>query len=149
MQSELSRSRFAQETLEQSTAALADLGEHYTNLNTLLANSRSLLTSLVKSQKSDTWYLETAFYILVTTIIWLVFRRFHMRACATDSRSRTWMLARLQIDATRRRSITLFIRTDFIDLFKVEFFIKIPQMIVVSGQSTNVIFVLPSATRNT
>src|SRR3977135_3457971 len=30
----------------------------------------------------------------------LVFRRFHMRACATDSRSRTWMLARLQIDAT-------------------------------------------------
>ena len=76
MQSELSRSRFAQETLEQSTAALADLGEHYTNLNTLLANSRSLLSSLVKSQKSDTWYLETAFYILVTTIIWLVFRRF-------------------------------------------------------------------------
>ena len=76
MQSELSRSRFAQETLEQSTAALADLGEHYTNLTTLLANSRSLLSSLVKSQKSDTWYLETAFYILVTTIIWLVFRRF-------------------------------------------------------------------------
>lgn len=76
MQSELSRSRFAQETLEQSTAALADLGEHYTDLNTLLANSRSLLSSLVKSQKSDTWYLETAFYILVTTIIWLVFRRF-------------------------------------------------------------------------
>ena len=76
MQSELSRSRFAQETLEQSTAALADLGEHYTNLDTLLANSRSLLSSLVRSQKSDTWYLETAFYILVTTIIWLVFRRF-------------------------------------------------------------------------
>ncbi|KAF2498780.1 Sec20-domain-containing protein [Lophium mytilinum] len=76
MQSELSRSRFAQETLEQSTAALADLGDHYTSLDDLLTSSRSLLTNLVKSQKSDTWYLETAFYILVTTIIWLVFRRF-------------------------------------------------------------------------
>ncbi|KAF2806077.1 Sec20-domain-containing protein [Mytilinidion resinicola] len=76
MQSELSRSRFAQETLEQSTAALADLGDHYTSLDDLLSSSRSLLTNLVKSQKSDTWYLETAFYILVTTIIWLVFRRF-------------------------------------------------------------------------
>jgi protein transport protein SEC20 len=31
---------------------------------------------LVKSQKSDTWYLETTFYILVATVAWLVFRRF-------------------------------------------------------------------------
>ncbi|KAF2739201.1 Sec20-domain-containing protein [Polyplosphaeria fusca] len=75
MQSELSRSRFAQETLEQSTAALADLGEKYTGLNSLLSNSRTLVTTLLKSQKSDTWYLETAFYILITTIIWLIFRR--------------------------------------------------------------------------
>lgn len=75
MQGELSRSRFAQETLEQSTAALADLGERYSDLNTLLANSRNLLTTLVKSQKSDTWYLETTFYILITTVVWLVFRR--------------------------------------------------------------------------
>jgi protein transport protein SEC20 len=75
MQGELSRSRFAQETLEQSTAALADLGERYTDLNSLLKNSRNLVTTLLKSTKSDTWYLETAFYILVTTITWLIFRR--------------------------------------------------------------------------
>jgi protein transport protein SEC20 len=75
MQSELSRSRFAQETLEQSTAALADLGEKYTDLNTLLSKSRSLVTTLLKSQKSDTWYLETTLYILLTTVIWLIFRR--------------------------------------------------------------------------
>ncbi|KAG2167617.1 hypothetical protein VTO58DRAFT_106679 [Aureobasidium pullulans] len=73
--SELSRSRFAQETLDQSTAALADLGERYTDLDSLLSNSKILLGTLVRSQKSDTWYLETAFYILVTTICWLVFRR--------------------------------------------------------------------------
>lgn len=75
MQSELSRSRFAQETLEQSTAALADLGEKYSDLNSLLANSKTLVTTLVKSTKSDTWYLETTFYILLTTCIWLLFRR--------------------------------------------------------------------------
>jgi protein transport protein SEC20 len=75
MQSELSRSRFAQETLEQSTAALEDLGEKYTDLNSLLTNSKALVTTLVKSNKSDTWYLETTFYILITTLIWLIFRR--------------------------------------------------------------------------
>lgn len=75
MQSELSRSRFAQETLEQSTAALSDLGERYSDLNTLLANSKNLVSTLLKSTKSDTWYLETTFYILITTVIWLVFRR--------------------------------------------------------------------------
>ncbi|KAL1958893.1 hypothetical protein VTO42DRAFT_3446 [Malbranchea cinnamomea] len=75
MQSELSRSRFAQETLEQSTAALSSLSESYSNLDTLLASSRSLVSSLLRSQKSDTWYLETAFYILIGTIIWLLFRR--------------------------------------------------------------------------
>lgn len=61
--------------LEQSTAALSSLSESYSTLDTLLASSRSLVTSLLRSQKSDTWYLETAFYILVGTIIWLVFRR--------------------------------------------------------------------------
>ncbi|KAF2141813.1 uncharacterized protein K452DRAFT_318753 [Aplosporella prunicola CBS 121167] len=76
MTSELSRSRFAQETLDQSTAALADLGERYTDLNTLLASSKTLLSSLLRSQKSDTWYLETTFYILLTTIAWLLYRRF-------------------------------------------------------------------------
>ncbi|TKX27273.1 Sec20 domain-containing protein [Elsinoe australis] len=73
--SELSRSRFAQETLVQSTAALTDLSDRYTNLDTLLVNSRNLLGTLVKSQKSDTWYLETAFYILCATFAWLIFRR--------------------------------------------------------------------------
>ncbi|PGH05462.1 protein transporter SEC20 [Blastomyces parvus] len=75
MQAELSRSKFAQETLEQSTAALSSLSESYSTLDTLLASSRSLAVSLLRSQKSDTWYLETAFYILIGTIIWLVFRR--------------------------------------------------------------------------
>ncbi|OJD09968.1 hypothetical protein ACJ73_09996 [Blastomyces percursus] len=75
MQAELSRSQFAQDTLEQSTAALSSLSESYSTLDTLLASSRSLAVSLLRSQKSDTWYLETAFYILVGTIIWLVFRR--------------------------------------------------------------------------
>lgn len=73
--SELSRSRFAQETLVQSSAALNDLGERYSGLDTLLANSKTLLGTLVKSQKSDTWYLETAFYLLVGTLCWLAFRR--------------------------------------------------------------------------
>ncbi|KAF1839957.1 Sec20 domain-containing protein [Cucurbitaria berberidis CBS 394.84] len=75
MQNELSRSRFAQETLEQSTAALAELGEKYSDLNSLLASSKTLVTTLLKSTKSDTWYLETTFYVLITTVIWLVFRR--------------------------------------------------------------------------
>jgi hypothetical protein len=60
---------------EQSTAALSSISESYNNLDTLLASSRSLVTSLLRSQKSDTWYLETAFYILAGTIIWLLFRR--------------------------------------------------------------------------
>lgn len=60
---------------EQSTAALNSLSESYSNLDTLLSSSRTLVSSLLRSQKSDTWYLETAFYILIGTIIWLVFRR--------------------------------------------------------------------------
>ncbi len=75
LSTELSRSRFAQETFDQSTAALAELGEHYTNLDSILTNSRNLLGTLLRSQKSDTWYLETAFYILCTVLVWLIFRR--------------------------------------------------------------------------
>jgi protein transport protein SEC20 len=41
----------------------------------LLAKSKGLLSTLVTSTKSDTWYLETAFYLLGVTIAWLVFRR--------------------------------------------------------------------------
>ncbi|KAI9836169.1 MAG: hypothetical protein M1837_003432 [Sclerophora amabilis] len=76
MSSELSRSQFAQDTLDQSTAALASLGTHYSTLDTLLSSSRTLLGTLLRSQKTDTWYLESAFYILLCTIAWLVFRRF-------------------------------------------------------------------------
>ncbi|KAL4897690.1 Sec20-domain-containing protein [Aspergillus ambiguus] len=75
MQAELSRSHFAQETLEQSTAAISSLSESYTSLDSLLSSSRNLVGSLLRSQKSDTWYLETAFYILIGTIAWLLFRR--------------------------------------------------------------------------
>ncbi|KAL8874224.1 MAG: hypothetical protein Q9174_000416 [Haloplaca sp. 1 TL-2023] len=93
MQSEVSRSQFALETLreffwrlladhvadctsiDQSTTALSSLSESYTNLDTLLASSRSLVSTLLHSQKSDTWYLESAFWLLVATIAWLFFRR--------------------------------------------------------------------------
>ncbi|KAL9014927.1 MAG: hypothetical protein Q9173_000432 [Seirophora scorigena] len=51
MQSEVSKSQFALETL------------------------RGSFISQSKYRKSDTWYLESAFWILVVTIGWLVFRR--------------------------------------------------------------------------
>ncbi|RHZ71498.1 hypothetical protein CDV55_106536 [Aspergillus turcosus] len=63
MQAELSRSQFAHQTLEQSTAALSSLSESYTDLDTLLSSSRNLIGSLLRSQKSDTWF---AFTILGT-----------------------------------------------------------------------------------
>ncbi|RDW74004.1 hypothetical protein BP5796_07446 [Coleophoma crateriformis] len=76
MASELSRSQFAHDTLRESTAALAQLGETYSALDTMLSTSRNLIGTLLRSQKSDTWYLETAFYVLLATIAWLVYRRF-------------------------------------------------------------------------
>jgi protein transport protein SEC20 len=75
MTAELSRSQFAHDTLKESTAALAQLSETYTTLDTMLSKSKNLLGTLLTSQKSDTWYLETAFYILLATIAWLVWRR--------------------------------------------------------------------------
>lgn len=60
---------------EQGTAALTSLNESYSTLSSLLTSSRSLVSTLIHSQKSDTWYLETTFYILSATIAWLVFRR--------------------------------------------------------------------------
>lgn len=75
LSTELSRSRFAQETFDQSTAALHDLGDKYADLDSVLAHSRNLLSTLLRSQKSDTWFLETAFYLLAATLAWLVFRR--------------------------------------------------------------------------
>lgn len=73
---ELNRSQFAHETLKDSSAALGQLSENYMSLDSVLSSTKSLLGTLMKSQKSDTWYLETAFYILLSTVIWLIFRRF-------------------------------------------------------------------------
>lgn len=75
MASELSRSDFARRTLQESTQALAQLGESYSSLDAMLASSRDLLGTLLTSQKSDTWYLQTSFYMLAATNCWLVFRR--------------------------------------------------------------------------
>nr|POE49389.1 hypothetical protein CFP56_50306 [Quercus suber] len=75
LSSEVTRSRFAQETLDESSAALARLGDQYEGLGSVVGKSRQLLGTLLRSQKSDTWYLETAFYILLATLAWLVFRR--------------------------------------------------------------------------
>jgi protein transport protein SEC20 len=72
---EVAKSRFAHDTLEESNAALKELNERYNSLDDLLGKSRSLLKVLVKSQKSDTWYLQTSLYILIATIAWLVFRK--------------------------------------------------------------------------
>lgn len=75
MASELSRSEFAHRTLKESTQALAELSDSYSTLDSLLTASRDLLGTLFRSQKTDTWYLETSFYLLLATIAWLVFRR--------------------------------------------------------------------------
>ncbi|KAM5355830.1 hypothetical protein ACJ41O_002476 [Fusarium nematophilum] len=75
IQAELARSEFAHQTLTESSAALKQLNESYSSLDTMLASSRDLLGTLLRSQKSDTWYLQTTFYILLTTLGWLVFRR--------------------------------------------------------------------------
>ncbi|KAM0478623.1 hypothetical protein ACHAPX_005213 [Trichoderma viride] len=73
--SELTKSEFARQTLTESSAALKKLDESYTSLDGMLASSRDLLGTLLKSQKSDTWYLQTALYMLMVTGAWLVFRR--------------------------------------------------------------------------
>jgi protein transport protein SEC20 len=75
MSTELQRSQFAQETFDRSTQELLQLGEQYNDLDYYLKSSKTLVTSLLKSNKSDTWYLETTFYLLLVTIGWLFFRR--------------------------------------------------------------------------
>lgn len=75
IQSELERSAFARETLEESSAALKQLSESYGSLDEMLTSTRKLLGTLVTSQKTDTWYLQTTFYMLVATAAWLLFRR--------------------------------------------------------------------------
>lgn len=73
--SELSRSEFAHQTLTESSNALKQLNEKYDSLDSLLAGSKELLGTLLRSQKSDTWYLQTAMYMLMVTGGWLLFRR--------------------------------------------------------------------------
>ncbi|CAM1506946.1 Fc.00g065870.m01.CDS01 [Cosmosporella sp. VM-42] len=73
--SELARSEYAHEILTESSSALKSLNESYTSLDTMLASSKDLLGTLLRSQKSDTWYLQTAMYMLMVTGAWLVFRR--------------------------------------------------------------------------
>ncbi|KAI1767669.1 Sec20-domain-containing protein [Hypoxylon sp. FL1150] len=75
MAAELSKSDFAHSALRESTAALSQLSESYSSLDAMLSSSRALLGTLLKSQKTDTWYLQSAFYLLVVTLCWLVFRR--------------------------------------------------------------------------
>lgn len=75
MAAELAKSDFAHNTLKESTEALALLSENYSSLDTMLSSSRALLGTLLKSQKTDTWYLQSAFYLLVVTVGWLIFRR--------------------------------------------------------------------------
>ena len=75
LQGSVQQSQYSQQILDESRAALSSLGESYAGLGDILKNSRGLVGLLLRSQKSDTWYLETAFYILCATIAWLVFRR--------------------------------------------------------------------------
>lgn len=44
-------------------------------MGSMLASSKDLLGTLLRSQKSDTWYLQTAMYMLMVTGAWLLFRR--------------------------------------------------------------------------
>ncbi|KAG5979853.1 hypothetical protein E4U55_004705 [Claviceps digitariae] len=72
---ELFRSEYAHQTLTESSTALRELDESYSSLDSMLASSRDLLGTLLRSQKSDTWYLQTALYMLMVTGAWLLFRR--------------------------------------------------------------------------
>lgn len=75
MEETLSQSDFAQQTLQESQEALRSLEESYSGTTDLLKLSRGLASQLVRSNKSDTWFLKSAFYMLAVTICWLVFRR--------------------------------------------------------------------------
>ncbi|KAI9682885.1 MAG: hypothetical protein M1829_006321 [Trizodia sp. TS-e1964] len=75
LDNEVHRSRFAEDMLQQSTASLTTLSTSYSDLGGALARARGLLGALLRSAKSDTWYLETAVYVLLATLAWLVFRR--------------------------------------------------------------------------
>lgn len=73
---ELSRSIAVHETLHDSTLKMKALGSNYSRMDDMLQSSRNLVGVLLKSTKTDTWYLQTTFYMLIATLSWLVFRRF-------------------------------------------------------------------------
>ncbi|KIX02891.1 uncharacterized protein Z518_08834 [Rhinocladiella mackenziei CBS 650.93] len=75
LEGELSRSQFAQQTLEESQQALESLSQSYVGTTDLLKSSRGFVSQLVRSNKSDTWFLRSSFYILAATICWLFYRR--------------------------------------------------------------------------
>jgi hypothetical protein len=75
LESELARSQFAQQTLDESQQALESLAQSYTGMTDLLKASRSFVGQLVRSTKSDTWFLKSSFYLLAVTIAWLFYRR--------------------------------------------------------------------------
>ncbi|KAK4170243.1 protein transport protein sec20 [Cladorrhinum sp. PSN259] len=72
---EVAKSTFAAQTLEESTAALKSLQENYEGLNGLLTKSKDLVSTLLTTQKSDTWYLQSALKLLTITAVWLFWRR--------------------------------------------------------------------------
>jgi protein transport protein SEC20 len=73
--SEVARSEFAARALADSTAALEELSTRYGDLGGQLQRSGRMLGALLRAHHSDTWYLETAFWLLAVTAGWLVFRR--------------------------------------------------------------------------
>lgn len=73
---ELSRSIAVHEALQESTLKMKSLGSNYSRMDDMLRSSRDLVGVLLKSTKTDTWYLQTTFYLLLATLSWLVFRRF-------------------------------------------------------------------------
>lgn len=99
MAAELSKSDFAHSALRESTAALSQLSENYSSLDAMLSSSRALLGTLLKSQKTDTWYLQSAFYLLVVTLCWLVFRRLLWGP--------TWWLVWLPLKLLFRSAVTV------------------------------------------
>ncbi|KPI36137.1 uncharacterized protein AB675_8908 [Cyphellophora attinorum] len=75
MTANIGQSQATQQALDETQEMLKGLAETYGGTGDMLKNSRALVGSLVRSNKSDTWYLQTSFYLMVVTIAWLVFRR--------------------------------------------------------------------------
>lgn len=73
---ELGRSMAVRGALAESTQKVRQLGSGYSRVDDMLRSSRDLVGVLLRSTKSDTWYLQTTFYLLAATLGWLVFRRF-------------------------------------------------------------------------